>query len=460
MAPRPRLAIGLILCLLCGTVTLPAVARTPVQAESLQPASHVVKVVSPGGLEIWLVEDHRLPILSLSFAFRGGMALDPAGKPGVAHFVSGVLDEGSGPRDSQAYQSALADNAISLSFSADRDSFDGQVRTLTTHRELAMELLHDSLTTPHLDPKDVDRIRDQIVSEIKQNMANPEWVAQRNFNNIVFHGHPYGQPGYGSLETVAQITPDDLREFVKAHLGRDQLLVTATGDIDAGALGALCDKVFGDLPAKAAPFTIPEAHPQAAGQTYVVDKPIAESVLLMGASGPKRDDPDWYAAEIMNYALGGGGFNSRLMEEVRAKRALTYGIESSLVPYQHAGLIVIQGSTRNEDAAQAAGVVKAQLARIAGDGISDAELRDAQTYLTGSLPLRMTSTMRVAELLLSLRLNNLPVDFLDQVDAKLRQVTRDDVRRVAKRFLAPESFTTVVLGQPTGITASGALPPQ
>jgi zinc protease len=423
------------------------------------PHDTVQKIVSPKGIEIWLVEDHRLPIISLAFAFRGGMSLDPADKAGLANFVSDVLDEGAGPRDSETYQAALADNAISLSFSAGRDSFEGSVRTLTAHRDLTAELLHDALTVPHLDPKDVERMRDEIAAEIKRNMADPEWVVQRNFNNTVFNGHPYGQPGFGSLDTLARITPDDLRGYIKAHFGRDQLLVTATGDIDGKTLGLMADKIFDDLPDKAAAFTVPDITPKGGGQIYVIDKPIPESVLLLGAPGVKRDDPDWYAAEIMNYVLGGGGFNSRLMEEVRVKHALTYGIDSSLIPYQHAGLMIINGSTKNEDAAKALDLIKQELGRLQSGGITGDELKNAKTYLTGSIPLRMTSTMNVASTLLAMRIDRLPIDFLTQVDARLNAVTQSDVARVAQRLLDANKFASFVLGQPTGLKPTAPVAP-
>jgi zinc protease len=411
-------------------------------------AVEVKTVTSPKGQEVWVVEDHRLPIVSLAFAFRGGMALDPADKAGLAHFVSGVLDEGAGSRDSEAFQGALADNAIEMSFDATRDAFEGSLRTLTQHRALATELLHDALTSPHLDPKDVDRIRDEISAQIKRNMADPNWAAQRAFNDAVFHGHPYGQPGYGSLETIGAITPDDLRSYIKAHFGRDQLLVTVTGDITPADAGALTDAIFGDLPEKAAPFTVTPIANQAAGKTITIDKPIPETVLLLGANGLKRDDPDWYAASIMNYVLGGGGFNSRLMEDVRVKHSLTYGIYSAMVPYQQAGLIVIDASTKNEDAGQALALVKTDLAKMQQGGITAGELKEAKIYLTGSLPLELTSTHAIASALLALRIDRLPPDFLDKVTGKLNAVTLSDVAHVAGRLLDPTAFTVVMLGQP------------
>ncbi len=464
-----RLTVFLSALLLIAAPALarPALARGTVQPPSPLPpvssghpgaADQVQRVVSPNGIEIWLVEDHRLPLLSLAFAFRGGMSLDPPEKAGLAHFVSGVLDEGAGPRDSQAFQKTLADNAIELSFAADRDQFEGSVKTLTAHRDLAAELLHDGLTSPHLEARDVDRVRDQILAQIKRNLADPEWVTQRAFNNTVFQGHPYGQPGYGTLDTVPKIVPDDLRAYVKDHFGRDQLLVTATGDIDAAALGTMVDRVFGDLPARAAPFTVPDVQPEGVGKVYVVDKPIPESVLLLGAAGIKREDPDWYAAEVMNYTLGGGGFNSRLMEEVRAKRALTYGISSSLVPYQHSSLLIISGSTKNEDAGQALDLVDKELTRMAAGGVTPDELRDAKIYLTGSIPLDMTSTMGVAEMLLNLRIGHRPIDFLKTFGAHMDAVTQEDVARVANRLLPPAGFAEVILGKPEGVTATAAVP--
>ena len=423
-----------------------------------QAATEVKQVTSPKGLTVWYIEDHRLPIVSLAFGFRGGMSLDPAAKAGLAHFVSGVLDEGAGPRDSEAFQKAEADNSIALSFEATRDSFNGQMRVPSANLPVAEALLHDALTSPHLDPKDVERIRDQLSADLRQRMADPEWVAQRNFNNTVFHGHVYGQPGYGSLDTLKAITVDDLRSYVKLHCGRDQLVITATGDISPDALGSLADAVFGDLPAKAAPFAVPEEQLQYPGQVFVVEKPIPESVLLIGGPGPKRDDPDWYAAQILNYALGGGGFNSRLMTEIREKRALTYGIGSQFLAYKHAGALIISGSTKNEDAATALKLVRDEVGRMQATGVTDAELADAKTYLTGSLPLQMTSTLKVADIMLSMRLDDLPIDFLQQRDKLYNRVTAADVARVAKRFLDPAKQTAIVLGKPAGVTSTAPLP--
>jgi zinc protease len=421
-------------------------------------AAEVKDIVTPKGLHVWFVEDHRIPVASVDFAFRGGMSLDPADKPGLAHFVSGVLDEGAGSRDSEAFQTALADNNIDLSFDAQRDSFDGEVRFLTAKTEIAGDLLRDSLNAPHIAPKDVDRIRDELTADLKRRMADPEWVAQRNFNNTVFHGHPYGQPGFGSLQSIAAITPADLKGYVKAHFGQDQLLITATGDLSPADLGAFVDKVFATLPARAQPFDVPEATLQYSGQLFVVEKPIPESVLLVGGPGPKRNDPDWYAAEIMNYALGGGGFDSRLMEEIRAKRALTYGIGSSLIPYRHAGLLYISGSTKNQDAAQALDLVKTEVSRMQAGGLTDAEIKNAKTYLTGALALQMTSTEAVSAILLSMRLDNLPIDFLDQRAGLFDRVTADDVARVAKKYLDVAQMTTIVLGQPDKLASTAKLP--
>jgi zinc protease len=255
------------------------------------------------------------------------------------------------------------------------------------------------------------------------------------------------------VPSVRAIKVADMQQLLKSRLGRDQMLVTAAGDITAAELGAALDKLFADLPAKAAPFNIAEVVPQGEGQTVTIQRGIPQTIINMAAPGMKRDDSDWYAGQIVNYTLGGGGFQSRLMEDVRgagSKKGLSYGFSSAFVPYKYGGLVLAGGSTRNQTAAETLNVVKAEFARMYKDCITETEINDAKTYLTGSFPLTLTSTDRLAALLMQLRVEDLGIDYLSRRDGLINGVTADDAKRVCTRLLDPAKLTTVMVGQPQG----------
>lgn len=426
--------------LLLGLLALPARAAIDIE-----------RVVSPGGIEAWLVRDEKNPIIAVQFAFDGGTELDPAGKYGLATMVSALLDEGAGDLNSQAFQKRLEDNSVSLGFSAGRDGFFGSLTTLTETRDTAFDLLRLALTRPRFDADAVERMRSQLTASLKRSLSDPGYVSQLTFAETVFGDHPYAKPASGTLETLSAITRDDLKGFVAARLGRDRLKIAVAGDITAAELGKVLDRVFGGLPAKAAPFQVPEIVPKGAGAVIAAPRPIPQTLMLMGLPGIKRDDPDWFAATVLNYVLGGGGFSSRLMEEVREKRGLTYGVSSGLQAFDHAGLMVVSGSTSNDKAAQAIDLIRQILGDVGKAGITRKELDDAKTYLTGSFPLQFTSNRAIAGILLSVQRDGLGIDYLNRRNGLIEAVTLEDVQRVARRLLDPARLAIVLVGQPDGI---------
>ncbi|MBP2298225.1 M16 family metallopeptidase [Azospirillum picis] len=415
-------------------------------------AMDIKRVVSPGGIEAWLVEDHKVPVLALEWSFEGAGGTDPQGKEGLANLVSTMLDEGAGPFDSQAFQARLQDSAISLGFDAGRDGFSGSLRTLTEHRDEALELTRLALAEPHFAQESLDRMRASITSSLRRDLADPNYVSRRQFYATAFPGHPYGDEIRGTLESLPRIVPDDLRGFVKRQFGRERLVVAAAGDISPDDLGKALDTVFGGLPAKVEVPQVPDATMAGLGQTILIQRPTAQTVMLMGQPGVKRDDPDWYTATVMNYVLGGGGFGSRLMEEVREKRGLSYGVYSYLIPMDHSAMVLAGGSTVNAKAGQALDIMRQEWARMASDGVSEQELADAKTYLTGSFPLQLGSTSAIARVLLQVKRDNLGIDYLNQRDRYINAVTQADVKRVAQRLLDPAKLLTVLVGKPAGVT--------
>jgi zinc protease len=414
-------------------------------------AIEIQRVVSPGGIEAWLVEDDSAPLTSISFAFRGGSAADPAGKEGLAEFVSGLLNEGAGDLDSQAYQTRIADLSIDLSFSAGRDEFSGSIRMLTETRDEAIDLLHLALTEPRFDADAVERIRGQLMTMLASNATDPNDIAVRTWRTAAFPDHPYGRPPEGTPETIARIGTDDFRDFVRRHFARDNLVIGVVGDVDSAALGAILDRLFGDLPAESDVPAIPDATPQGGGRTLVVERPIPQSVVLYGGPAIKRDDPDFYIAAVLLEAVG-GGFGSRLTKSVREERGLAYSVGANLVTYDHAGLVMGQAGTRNERVAETIALIGEAFTDVAANGLTDEEIDDARDYIVGSYPLRMTSSMSTAGALVSIQLAGLPIDYVERRAELFEAVTPDDIRRVAARLLDPANMLYVVVGTPVGVT--------
>jgi zinc protease len=409
----------------------------------------VERVTSPGGIEAWLVQDHSNPIISLDVAMRGGASVEA--KPGLAHMVAGLLDEGAGPYDSQTFQGKLEDLAIELSFDTGKDNFRGSLKTLTENRDIAFDLFRLAMTQPRFDKEPVERVRSQILTALARELQNPEAVAARAWYKLAFAGHPYAIPVRGEPNTVKSITVADLRNYTKTWLSREGMVISVVGDVTPDQLGVLLDKTFGALPARHPAIAVPEVKPQATGKVEVIDRNNPQSVAMFGQTGLKRADPDWYAAYVMNYILGGGGFSSWLTEEVREKRGLAYSVYSYLTPLDHAGIISGGVATQNARTGESLKLIREQFGRMATQGPSEKELADAKTYLTGSFALQLDSTSSIAGLLTAVQLDNLGIDYLDKRNSYIEAVTMDQVRTIAAKLLDPATLTFVVVGKPEGI---------
>ena len=421
-------------------------------------AIEVQRVVSPGGVEAWLVSDRINPIISVRVAFRGGAALDPAGKEGLANMVSGLLDEGAGDLDSQTFQGRLEDLALRLSFDAGRDTLSGRLRTLTENRDAAFRLFGLALTKPRFDNEPVARIRDQIQARLRQDSEDPDVIARRTLSRTLFPGHPYGRPVRGSRGSVAAIGVDDLKGFVKRRLARDNLVIGVVGDIDAAELAPLLDAVFGELPKKSAPGRVPDVTPRASGATIVVRRPVPQSAVLFSQAGIKRDHPDYYRATVVNHILGGGGFTSRLYDQVREKRGLAYAVYSALYPLDHAALLLGSAGTANESVSETLAIIREMWRELGLKGVTEKELADAKTFLTGSFPLRFTSSGRIASILVGMQLENLGIEYLDRRNSYIEAVTLEDANRVAGRLFDADALTMVVVGEPVGVVTGKGSP--
>jgi len=433
-----------------GLVVVALLAAMPGPARAID----VERVISAGGIEAWLVRDHANPIVTMRFVFRGGSGLDPDGREGLANMVSGLIDEGASDLDSKTFRQTLEDQAIRLSFDAGRDSFGGRLTTRVKTLDEAFNLARMALNEPRFDDEPVNRIRTQILAGLRQELEDPHAIGSRALFKTLYPDHPYGRPTDGTLQTVEAITVEDMRAFVGRRFGRDNLIVGVVGDITGEQLGALLDSTFGPLPAKAASWVLPEVAPSAKGRTIVIKKPVTQSSIMFAEQGLKREDPDYYAGFVMNHILGGGSFTSRLYEEVREKRGLVYSVYSGIYPFDYSSLILANAGTANERVSETLQVVAEEWERMARDGVTGAELGDAKTFLTGSFPLRFTSSGRIAAMLVGMQVSALGIDYLDRRNGLVEAVSKDDTQRVAKRLLKTGNLITVIVGQPEGVTSS------
>ncbi len=413
-------------------------------------AVEIKEVVSPGGIKAWLVEQHSIPLIAVSYEFAGGVSADPPGKGGLAYLASGLMNEGAGDLDALAFQKALDERAIRMSFDADRDQFSGAMATLTEEKAEAFRLLGLALSQPRFDADAVERVRDQVRSIQRSEDDQPRSIAAKAWMKAAFPGHPYASNTTGTPETLSGLTAADLHAYVKDNLSRDRLIVGVVGDITPAELGPLLDKTFGALPAKGAALNVPDVT-LAQAKTQVIERKVPQSVAVFGMPGIKRDDPDWYAAMVVNQIFGSGGFSSRLMEEVRRKRGLTYGVYTYLQPYTHAGLVLGSVATVNARMGESKQVIESEIARMADSGATEAELADAKTFLTGSYALNFDTSGAIAGQLVGIQRYGFDRDYIDKRNAYIEAVTLADVNRVAKRLLDPSRLFWVIVGEPGGL---------
>jgi zinc protease len=430
-----------------AALALAVLAVSTVAAE----AAKIQRVVSPGGIVAWLIEDHTNPIIALRLSVAAGSVYDPRGKEGLAELTASLLDEGAGDLDSQTFQGRLQDASISLGFDAAMDRFSGGLKTLTRHRDEAFDLLRLALAAPRFDADAIERMRAETLTRLSREAESPQRIAGETWWHQSFPHHPYGRPTQGTVESVKAIGRADLQDFVKRHVTRDTLILGVVGDITAQDLAPLLDKTFGGLPAKGASAGVGNVAPETRGDIRVVRRENPQSAVIFGQRGIKRNDPDFYAALVMNYILGGGSFNSRLYAEVREKRGLAYSIGTYLSPLEHAGLIVGSVGTRNSQVKQTIDLIRAEWKRMAAGDIGQAELDDAKTYLAGSFALQFRNSDAIAQLLVAIQAESLGIDYIERRNKLIAAVTLDDVKRVAKKLLDPAGLSFVVVGDPEGL---------
>ena len=430
-----------------------AIAATSIMFAASARATTIERVVSPGGIEAWLVHERAVPLIAVEFAFAGGAVQDPPGKAGTAALTASLLDAGAGDLDSTAFTDRLERKAIQMNFSAQRDTIHGTLRTLTENRDDAFELLRLAVTVPRFDAKDVEISRAQILSLLRRETTSPTDIASQRWWETAFEGHPYGRPVNGTSETVSSISIADLKSYAHRVLARQNLKIAVVGDIDAETLKVLLDRTFGALPEKPELYSIANVAPRGLGRRIEVSLDVPQTVVDFGGPGIARQDPDFMAAYLINHILGGGSTDSRLYQEVREKRGLAYSVSDSLVWLDHAAVMLGGTATRADRAGETVDLIEKEIRHFAEDGPTAGELVEAKRYLNSAFVLNLDSSTKIAALLVQLELDGFGTDYFSRRTAMIEAVTLDDARRVAKRLLDKGLLVTVV-GKPQGFALS------
>lgn len=421
---------------------------TPLRAEVA-----IQEITTPGGINAWLVEEHSIPFTALEIRFQGGGSLDLPGKRGATNLMVGLLEEGAGDLDARAFTKAKESLAADLSYAITDDTVAVSARFLTENRAEVIALLRQSLIAPRFDTEAIERVRAQVLTGLRQDEKDPRALAARAFDAMAFAGHAYASSQEGTIESVSALTREDLLTAHQGALARDRLYVGAVGDITPADLSALLDELFADLPATGAalPEPITPAFP---GGIHLTEFDTPQSVILFGQPGIDRDDPDFFAAFVIDHILGGGGLGSRLMQEVREQRGLTYGVYSYLADRDQAYWWGGSLNSQNERAAEAIEVIRTEWQKMRDEGVTEAELNDAKTYLTGAYPLRFDGNGPIASILVGMQMQGLPTSYITERNSMVNAVTLGDVKRVAERLMSPENLTFIVVGKPAGLPAN------
>lgn len=413
-------------------------------------AIEITEVTSPKGIKAWLAEDDSIPFMSLSIMFRGGTSLDEEGKAGAVTLMASLLEEGAGNRNATQFAEAAEELGARFGFDAGKDVLGISAQMLTEHRDASANLLRDVLVAPRFEEDAIERVRAQLLSVIRSEATSPEAIAGKTLNALIWGDHPYAASGNGTIESVSALTADDLRLHKDRTMALDRVIVSAAGDISPEALGKMLDKLLGDLPATAtAPLPAQAEYADKGGLT-VIDWDSPQTILRFSAPAIPTGDPDYFAAFIVNHILGGGGFSSHLMSEIREKRGLTYGISTSLLNLVAGDAWMGGMASANDKTAEAVTLIRQVWDRTA-EGITEQELQTAKTYLTGEYPLRFDGNGKIAAILGGMQLMEMPADYVNTRNSQIEAVTLADVNRVAGKLLDSKSLRFVLVGRPSGL---------
>lgn len=432
---------------------------------SLSPPAHQTKpmrinvqeVKGKKGVEAWMVETHDIPVVSVALAFKNaGNASDPKGFSGLTYLLSSTLDEGAGDWDSQKFKAELLKYNIELTIASSQDFFQISIRTVKKNIHQAFHILRAILIKPRFDKTALIRVKNQMLAVLEQSLHNERTIATNKFNSILFGNHPYGTTVQQTLREFPKITDIQLRQFMKDRFAKDQLFISIVGDISTNEAKDYLDSTFGDLPPKAVPSNIGTATLPKMGTTVIEPLNIPQSFIRFAQPGIPRSHPDFYPAFLLLKILGEGQYESRLWNEIREKRGLTYDIDANLTWSQHSALLAGDTSTKTKSVQEMITLIR-KIWTDMSDGATQEELDFIKKRLIGSFALNFSSTIKIAKALLVYKIDNLGLDYINRRNEIISAVTLKEVNAVAKTLLNPEQLTFVIVGDPKELSSQNII---
>jgi zinc protease len=442
-----RLAAGLAALALAGCATEREAAELmlPTRTSSL---ADVQVVTSPGGITAWLVSESFVPMISMEWTWSGGASVEPAGLRGIGWVLAYMMNEGAGDMDTSAYGARMEDLDMRFACGQWSDWTSCGMTTLKASADESFDMVRQAFSSLRLDDEPFERAKREMIVGIKEDETNPKSVASRAMNEALIPGHPYARRS--TEQTVSAIQKSDARKLMAQLMTKDRLLVVVVGDITADELKPKLDEVFGSLPATSVLPVVRDAKAlPAQAKPIVMDLPQPQTLIMFSGPGIRREDPDFYAAYVLNYILGGGSFSSRLTDDVREKRGLTYGIGTGLSIQPHFWRWQGSSATMNDKADEVVQLIRDNISRLGKEGPTAEELADAKAYITGAFPLAFDSNTKIAQNLIGFRQDGMPADYVQARNSYFEAVTLEDVKRVARTYMKPEDFTFVMVGKPT-----------
>ena len=409
-------------------------------------AFNVNRSVLPDGLILLHSENHNLPIVMVTLIVKAGQTSETAEKAGLANLTAELLSEGTSTRTSKVISEETDFIGASLGVSAGNDYTTITLSVLKKDLSKGFELFSDILLNPSFPTQEIDRKKDQIKGSLRQREEDPSFLAERAFSKGVFGEHPYGRLVEGSVETIDLIQRDDIVVFHRDFFLPNNSILAVVGDISAGELSGLLQKYLsGWKPGMPLSRVMKPAEGNKTRKVIRIEKDLTQANIIFGNIGISRDNPDYYAVSVMNYILGGGGFSSRMMRSIRDKMGLAYDVHSFFAAYRDTGFFQAGLQTKNETANTAVDEMIKEIEKMKTEAVSDEELSEAKSYLTGSFPRRLDTNRKIADFLASIEFYNLGLEYDKKYPDYINSVTKQDVLRVAKKYLTPEDGVLVVV---------------
>jgi len=417
------------------------------QASSAYAAEPIGKrIVLKNGMVLLLSEKHTIPMVTINMAIKAGSTAEPEDKAGLASITASLLMQGTKRRTASRISSEIDFVGGSLSVSGGDDFATAGLRVLKKDIRIGLDLLSDVLMDPVFDQKEIDRKVSEALAEIQRQKEEPNVVAGEAFEKAVFGKNAYGRTSEDVATYLPKLTRQDILAFYSARYNPKNAIIAVVGDVTEKEITSLLNEYFKAWQGKELALPAPVPPPDVAKNIIVkIDKNITQANINMGHLGISRGNPDYYAVMIMNYILGGGGFSSRLMDNIRDNKGLAYDVHSMFSAQKEPGAFTVGIQTKNESANDVIAEVFKEIRRIQTEPVSDSELADAKAYLTGSFPLRMDTYAKIAGMLASIEIYDLGLDYPQKYPGLINSVTKEDILRVAKKYLHPDRMVIVVV---------------